>query len=83
MGEVVVIVSPGKWVAEDQLIAMKGIKKGTLKKARENTFLEGKEYRHVSFDCEPCDNSPCFYNIDEIDMWIERQKPAKPRKQSV
>lgn len=28
MGEVVVMVSPGKWVAEDQLIALKGIKKG-------------------------------------------------------
>ena len=29
------IVSPGKWVSEEQLIALKGIKKGTLK-AREN-----------------------------------------------
>ncbi|SRY35790.1 putative excisionase [Escherichia coli] len=29
------IVSPGKWVSEEQLIALKGIKKGTLKKARE------------------------------------------------
>ncbi len=26
------IVSPGKWVSEEQLIALKGIKKGTLKK---------------------------------------------------
>ncbi|CTU18210.1 putative excisionase [Escherichia coli] len=25
------IVSPGKWVSEEQLIALKGIKKGTLK----------------------------------------------------
>ncbi|EEC8997576.1 DNA-binding protein, partial [Escherichia coli] len=24
------IVSPGKWVSEEQLIALKGIKKGTL-----------------------------------------------------
>lgn len=36
MSEVIMIVSPGKWVSEEQLIALKGIKKGTLKKAREN-----------------------------------------------
>ncbi|STE63538.1 putative phage excisionase [Escherichia coli] len=36
------IVSPGKWVSEEQLIALKGIKKGTLKKAREKSFMEGR-----------------------------------------
>ncbi len=39
------IVSPGKWVSEEQLIALKGIKKGTLKKAREKSFMEGREYK--------------------------------------
>jgi hypothetical protein len=77
-----ILANPGKWVSEEQLINLKGIKKGTLKKARENTFLEGKEYRHVSFDCNPWDNSPCFYNLDEIDKWIERQAAAKPRAKS-
>lgn len=42
------IVSPGKWVSEEQLIALKGIKKGTLKKAREKSFMEGREYKHVA-----------------------------------
>ncbi|EHQ3409410.1 excisionase family protein, partial [Escherichia coli] len=28
MSEVIMIVSPGKWVSEEQLIALKGIKKG-------------------------------------------------------
>ncbi|STK19425.1 putative excisionase [Escherichia coli] len=41
MSEVIMIVSPGKWVSEEQLIALKGIKKGTLKKAREKSFMEG------------------------------------------
>ena len=59
------IVSPGKWVSEEQLIALKGIKKGTLKKAREKSFM---------------DNSPCFYNLEEIDRWIERQASARPRR---
>lgn len=47
------IVSPGKWVSEEQLIALKGIKKGTLKKAREKSFMEGREYKHVAHDGMP------------------------------
>ncbi len=58
MSEVIMIVSPGKWVSEEQLIALKGIKKGTLKKAREKSFMEGREYKHVAHDCMPWDNSP-------------------------
>ena len=58
------IVSPGKWVSEEQLIALKGIKKGTLKKAREKSFMEGREYKHVAHDGMPWDNSPCFYNLE-------------------
>ncbi|EOC2336197.1 excisionase family protein [Escherichia coli] len=80
MSEVIMIVSPGKWVSEEQLIALKGIKKGTLKKAREKSFMEGREYKHVSHDGMPWDNSPCFYNLEEIDRWIERQASARPRR---
>ena len=72
------IVSPGKWVSEEQLIALKGIKKGTLKKAREKSFMEGREYKHVAHDGMPWDNSPCFYNLEEIDRWIERQALMNP-----
>jgi len=77
-----IVADPGEWVAEEQLMALKGIKKGTLKKARECSFMEGREYKHVSFDGEPWDNSPCFYNIKAIDRWIESQKSAKPRRYS-
>lgn len=67
-------------VSEEQLIALKGIKKGTLKKAREKSFMEGREYKHVAHDGMPWDNSPCFYNLEEIDRWIERQASARPRR---
>ena len=80
MSEVIMIVSPGKWVSEEQLIALKGIKKGTLKKAREKSFMEGREYKHVAHDGRPWHNSPCFYNLEEIDRWIERQASARPRR---
>lgn len=54
------IVSPGKWVSEEQLIALKGIKKGTLKKAREKSFMEGREYKHVAHDGMPWDKVHAF-----------------------
>ena len=52
----------------------------TLKKAREKSFMEGREYKHVAHDGMPWDNSPCFYNLEEIDRWIERQASARPRR---
>ncbi|HAL7234496.1 TPA: hypothetical protein H7B12_002555 [Escherichia coli] len=38
------------------------------------------EYKHVAHDGMPWDNSPCFYNLEEIDRWIERQASARPRR---
>ncbi|BEB85029.1 hypothetical protein VEE21_05200 [Escherichia coli] len=35
---------------------------------------------HVAHDGMPWDNSPCFYNLEEIDRWIERQASARPRR---
>lgn len=82
MENVVYFINPGKWVSEENLMALKGFKKGTLKKARENSFMEGKHYKHVAHDCEPWDNSPCFYNLEEIDKWIDSQASAKSRFKS-
>jgi hypothetical protein len=45
------IVYPGKWVAEEQLIALKGIKKGTLKKAR--VQVQPGRDTFVAFDRKP------------------------------
>lgn len=42
--------------------------------------MEGREYKHVAHDGMPWDNSPCFYNLEEIDRWIERQASARPRR---
>ncbi|HHT0055068.1 TPA: excisionase family protein [Klebsiella michiganensis] len=74
------IVHPGKWVSEKQLIALKGLTSGMLKNARKLSFMEGREYKHVSAGGEPFDNSQCFYNIDAIDLWIERQSKARPSR---
>ncbi|MGN2547282.1 excisionase family protein, partial [Escherichia coli] len=49
-------------------------------KGPEKSFMEGREYKHVAHDGMPWDNSPCFYNLEEIDRWIERQASARPRR---
>lgn len=76
------VVHPGKWVSEKQLIALKGITSGMLKNARKVSFMEGREYKHVSADGKPFDNSQCFYNIDAIDLWIEHQSKARPSRRT-
>lgn len=70
---------PNKWVSEELLMAITGLTKNAIKSAREKSWLEGREYRHYSGDCQPKENSPILYNRFEVDNWVERQQPAKPR----
>lgn len=70
---------PNKWVSEELLMAITGLTKNAIKSAREKSWMEGREYRHYSGDLQPKDNSPILYNRHEVDNWVERQQPAKPR----
>lgn len=75
----IIHVTPNKWVSEKLLMAITGLTKSAIKSAREKSWMEGKEYRHYSGDCQPKDNSPILYNRHEVDNWVERQQPTKPR----
>ncbi|GAB50280.1 MULTISPECIES: excisionase family protein [Enterobacteriaceae] len=81
MSEVIQLV-PNKWVSEEVLMAITGLTKNAIKSAREKSWMEGREYRHYSGDCQPKDNSPILYNRHEVDNWVERQRPAIPRQKS-
>ncbi|GKV75582.1 DNA-binding protein [Pectobacterium carotovorum subsp. carotovorum] len=81
MSDVIQLV-PNKWVSERLLMALTGLSKSAIKSAREKSWMEGKEYRHYSGDGNPKDNSPIMYNRNEVDLWIERQRPAIPRQKS-
>jgi len=81
MSDIIQLV-PNKWVSEELLIALTGLTKNAIKSAREKSWLEGREYRHYSGDCQPKDNSPILYNRHEVDNWVERQRPAIPRQKS-
>ena len=40
MNKTYIIADPGEWVSEEQIMALKGLKEGTLKNARKKSFLE-------------------------------------------
>ncbi len=44
--------------------------------------MEGREYKHVSADGMPMDNSMCFYDWKAIEKWIEKQPAAIKRRKS-
>lgn len=73
---------PNKWVSEELLMAITGLTQNAIKSARKKSWMEGREYRHYSGDLQPKDNSPILYNRHEVDNWVERQQPAKPRKRT-
>ncbi len=75
------IVSPGKWVSEEQLIALKGIR-GMLKRPGKKLFMEGREYKHVAHDGMPllAEQSMLLQYLEEIDRWIECQASARRRR---
>jgi len=80
--ENVIQLVPSEWVSESLLMTLTGMKKNTIKTAREKCWMEGREYKHVSADGEPKDNSACFYRLRAVEKWIENQPPALPRAKS-
>ncbi|WP_145590905.1 excisionase family protein [Yersinia aleksiciae] len=74
----VIQIVPNKWVTEDLLITLTGLRPGTIKRAREKSWLQGREYLLVSPEDDPKPNSECMYNREAIDNWVERQKSSQP-----
>lgn len=70
----VVLLVPNYWVSEKVLIAVTGLKPGTITRARKESWMLGREYMHVSPDGNPKPSSECMYNRKAIDIWIEAQK---------
>ena len=46
------------------------------------SWMEGREYKHISPDGMPMDNSMCFYDWKAVEKWIENQPAAIPRRKS-
>ncbi|AVX37776.1 excisionase family protein [Yersinia massiliensis] len=74
----VIQIVPNKWVTEDLLIALTGLRPGTIKRAREKSWLQGREYLLFSPEDNPKPNSECMYNREAIDNWVEQQSKRQP-----
>ncbi len=77
MSEIVQLV-PNEWVSEKVLIAVTGLKPGTILQARKKSWLVGREYIHVSPDGNPKPSSECMYNRRAVDAWIAAQARKQP-----
>ena len=74
----IIQLEPNDWVSEDLLIAVTGLKTGTIARARKNSWLLGREYLHVSPDGEPKAGNECMYNRKAVDEWVWSQKNKQP-----
>ncbi|EAW1041832.1 excisionase [Salmonella enterica subsp. enterica] len=77
----IVLLVPNDWVSEKVLIAVTGLKPGTITRARKESWLLGREYLHISPDGNPKPSSECMYNRKAVDQWIEAQKKNQPGTQ--
>ena len=74
----IVLLVPNDWVSEKVLIAVTGLKPGTITRARKESWMLGREYLHISPDGNPKPSSECMYNRKAVDQWIEAQKKNQP-----
>ncbi|EPR2861085.1 excisionase Xis [Salmonella enterica subsp. enterica serovar Uganda] len=74
----IIQLTPNKLVSEKVLIAVTGLKPGTITRARKESWMLGREYLHISPDGNPKPSSECIYNREAVDQWIEAQKKNQP-----
>ncbi|WP_241649594.1 excisionase family protein [Rosenbergiella collisarenosi] len=72
------VLTPAKWVTEDVLTLVTGLKPGMIKRAREQSWLLGREYVHVSADSDPKPNNQCMYKVEAIERWIDSLVKRQP-----
>jgi hypothetical protein len=71
-------LAPNEWVCESVLIAVTGLKPGTILRARKECWMVGREYIHVSPDGNPKPSSECMYNRKAVDAWVASMKSKQP-----
>ena len=72
--QTIIQIEPNEWVSEDLLMAVTGMKRGSITRARKSSWLLGREYKHVSPEGDPKPTSECMYNRKAVDAWIYAMK---------
>ncbi|AZT25262.1 TPA: excisionase family protein [Salmonella enterica] len=69
--QTIIQLVPNEWVTDKLLIAVTGLKPGTILRARKESWSLGREYKHVAPDGHPKPTSECLYHIPTINRWIK------------
>ncbi|ECJ2518977.1 excisionase [Salmonella enterica subsp. salamae] len=69
--QTIIQLVPNEWVTDKLLIAVTGLKPGTILRARKESWLLGREYKYVAPDGHPKPTSECLYHIPTINRWIK------------
>ncbi|EKZ3433606.1 excisionase family protein [Klebsiella pneumoniae] len=72
--QTIIQVETNNWVSEDLLMAVTGLKRGTITRARKLSWLLGREYKHISSDGDPKPHCEFMYNRKAVDAWIYAMK---------
>ncbi|MGF2654816.1 excisionase family protein [Serratia marcescens] len=75
--QTIIHIEANDWVTEQVLIAVTGLKPGTIARARKHSWLLGREYKHVAPEGEPKPTSECMYNRKAVDAWVSSLKQPK------
>ena len=73
----IIQLEPNDWVTEDLLIAVTGLKSGTIARARKKSWLLGREYKHMTPEGDPSIKNECVYNRKAVDAWMDALKLPK------
>jgi hypothetical protein len=74
---VIIQLEPNEWVTEEVLIAVTGMKSGTISRARKKSWLLGREYKHMAPEGDPSIKNECVYNRKAVDAWMGALKLPK------
>ncbi|AEW24507.1 excisionase family protein [Escherichia coli] len=69
----VVQINANEWVTLELLMAVTGLRKGTILRARDSAWMNGREYKQIAPDGTPKKNSECLYHLPTINTWIKNQ----------
>lgn len=61
-----------KWLSQELLSFVTGLKTSTIKLAVDESWVEGREYKRVLVDGDPSGSSEILYNREAVDDWIEK-----------
>ncbi|WP_439291812.1 MULTISPECIES: excisionase family protein [Rahnella] len=69
-----------KWLSQELLSVVTGLKPSIIKRALEASWVEGREYKRVLDIDDPSGEGEILYNREAIDDWIGKMPLVESRR---